>query len=211
MNPQSLVPGDVLFKQFHGGGVHIMINLLTAREGLASRYCHAAMYIGNGEIAESSGGGYRIAKLNGKGVNFTYEAFRHKDSNLAEIAAAVIATWVKMRPEHKQHIPEYTGGKGFGQYALGTAVSSALKNWVSRNLRPALDEGEKLWGSNGKPGQSASYCSQFVVQAYLAAGATYGPPVIPIDLKAKRATPGALYNEMMRDPAWQHKGTFVSY
>ena len=117
MNPMELTEGDVLFKLFHGSCIHWAIRTLTSNEGAASNFCHAAMFVGGGEIAESSGGGYRVAKLMGTGNNFTYFVFRCRDAGLGLIAAQVITTWVRMRPNSADGVKGYSGGKKFGEYA----------------------------------------------------------------------------------------------
>ena len=210
MNPLNLIEGDVLFKFFHGSAIHWAIRTITSNEGSSSNFCHAAMYIGGGEIAESSGGGYRIAKLMNVGHNFNYFAFRTRESGLGLIAAQVITTWVRMRPKSADNVAGYSGGKKFGNYALGTAIVNAAKNYVDRDVKVKDGAGDKLWGQNGKPGLDSSYCSQFVVQAYTAAGATFSPATVPIKVAANRATPAMMHDSMSRDGRWEFLGSFLS-
>lgn len=210
MSPNDLVVGDILLKRYFGGFVHWAIRNFTRNEGGSSSFVHAALYLGGGEIAEASGPGYRINPLMGRGKNFTYFAFRHRDANLADLAAHVLATWVRMRPTSADHVPGYAGGKGFGQYALGPAMAGAVKNWTDRNVAPAADAGAALWGKNGTPGVQSSFCSQLVVEAYTAAGATYTPPVVPIPVAANRATPAMLQDVLLRNGQWSFAGSFQS-
>lgn len=210
MGPTELETGDVLLKQYHGGFVHWAIRTFTGNEGGSSTFVHAAMYIGGGEIAEASGPGYRFASLMNQGTNFTYFAFRNRNRDLADIAAHVVSSWVRMRPTTDTHLPGYSGGKGFGKYGLGQAIAGAVRNWGDRDVAPSAGAGEALWGANDKPGLESSYCSQFVVQAYTAAGATFAPPVVPIAVAASRATPAMLHDILLRDGSWQFLGSFIS-
>ena len=210
MNAAELKVGDVLLKQYHGGLIHWAIRTVTSNEGAASTFVHAAMYVGGGDIAESIGAGYAFTRVMSQGKNFTYFVFRNRDTNLAEIAAQVMSTWVLMRPSTSGHVSGYSGGTGFGKYGLGQGVVGAARNWVDRDLKPQSDAGEQLWGADDTPGLLSSYCSQFVVQAYTAAGATYQPPIVPIRVAANRATPAILHDVLMRDGHWEFVGSFVS-
>ena len=209
MNSADLKVGDVLLKQYHGGLVHWAIKTVTGNEGASSTFVHAAMYVGGGEIAESIGAGYSFTPLMNQGKNFTYFVFRNRDAGLAEIAAQVMSTWVLMRPSTTGNVAGYSGGKGFGKYSLGQGIAGSVRNWVDRDLKAEPNAGEELWGANNKPGLQSSYCSQFVVQAYTAAGATYQPPMVPIRVAADRATPAILHDVMMRDGHWEFVGSFV--
>jgi hypothetical protein len=210
MNLRELMVGDVLLKQYKGGLIHWAIASFTSNEGPSATFVHAAMYVGGGEIAESTGPGYGFSNLMNQGTNYTYFVFRHRDPGLAEIAAQVISTWVRMRPGSEDHVAGYSGGKNFGRYGLGQAIAGAARNWFDRDLKPEKGAGEALWGSNNRPGLQSSYCSQLVVQAYTAAGATLQPPAVPIRVAADRATPAILHDVLLRDGHWQFVGSFVT-
>jgi hypothetical protein len=213
MNARDLEVGDVLLKQYHGGLIHWAIKIATGNEGASSTFVHAAMYTGAGEIAESIGSGYSFTPLMAQNHNFTYFVFRNRDAGLAEIAAQVMSTWVRMRPKSdaksEDRVPGYSGGKGFGKYGAGQAIAGAVRNRLDRDVKPVSKSGEALWGAKDKPGVQSSYCSQFVVQAYSAAGATMQPQVVPIAVAADRATPAMLHDVLLRDGHWQFVGSFV--
>ncbi len=202
LQPDDLDLGDVLLKRSHGGFTHWFIRRVTANEGPASNYVHAAVYVGHGTIAEStsSGRGYVLTDLMNQGVNFHYRVGRYTaDPELAAIAAHIASTWARMRVGD---VPAYAGGRNFGGYGLAQALGAGFDNRLNRNIAAREGEGESFWGSDGQPGVSSSFCSQFAVQAYNAAGATCSPPVVPIPLAANRATPAMLYNEFERLPGW---------
>lgn len=188
--------GDVLLKRRFGGAVHFVIARMTD-----SRLVHAAMYIGNGTIAESIGSGFEFTQLMSQGHNYEYEVWRNQDRDLAEIAALCANTLVQT---HVAPVQGYASNRWrFGAYGMGQAISGAIAN---RWTRPggAGAEGARAW----EGGIRSSYCSQFVVQAYNAAGATSGR--VPLNIAAGRATPVMLRNTMLATPGWAYQGLIVA-
>lgn len=204
---EDLQVGDVFLKEYFGGVVHWFIQKMTKNEGAeAGNYVHAALYIGNGILAESIGRGFSFTGLMSQGHNYRYQVFRHNNADLAQLAAHVASTLVQMRD----------GGVGgyrsnrfrFGKYGMGQAIGGALKNKVRGNNPPPGAEGEGAGAWEG--GIRSSYCSQFVVQAYNAAGATFAPPIVPIDLASGRATPAMMRNYLLNSGSWAAVGELVA-
>ena len=203
MNEDQLRVGDLLMKLRHGGVVHALISWgqrLHRAGNATDDYVHAAIYMGNGAIAESIGEGITVTRLMAQGHPYVYNIYRYADTDIAEIAAAVAEGWIGMR--RGQHAG-FTPRGAYGKYALGGAVKAAAQNIGSR---PAYAPGEDLWGRNGQAGIGSTYCSQFVVAAYHAAGATAQPAQVPIRIAQARATPKMLHDVLLSEPQWDMPG-----
>lgn len=203
MNENELAVGDILMKLKYGGFVHGLISWGQRfhRAGNATDdYVHAAIYLGSGSIAESIGEGIGTVKLMSQGKPYVYNVYRYADHDMGSVAAAVAEGWVAMkRGQHAGYEPRGS----FGKYAYGGAAGAALQNIGSQ---PVYKPGEDLWGSGGKPGIGSTYCSQFVVAAYHAAGATGQPPQVPIRMAQARATPKMLHDVLLSEPQWSMLG-----
>ncbi len=203
MNENQLRFGDVLMKLRYGGLVHSLISWGQRfhRAGNATDdYVHAAIYMGNGNIAESISEGITVTRLMAQGHPYVYNVYRYADAGIAGIAAAVAEGWIAMR--RGQHAG-FTPRGSYGEYALGGAVKAAAQNIGSR---PAYAPGGDLWGRDGQAGISSTYCSQFVVAAYHAAGATAQPAQVPIRIAQARATPKMLHDVLLSEPQWDMPG-----
>jgi len=199
----ELQPGDIMMKLYFGGLLHNMIVLgqaLHHAPNAKENFVHAAIYIGNGMIAESIGEGITVTKLLSQGHPYEYNVYRYADTALAGVAAAVAEGWIAVRRGAQ---PDYTPSGRFGRYAAGGAAGAAVQNIFSQ---PDYQGGEDLWGSGGKPGIGSTYCSQFVAAAYQAAGATASPPQVPIRIAQARATPQLLHDTLMGEPQWSLLG-----
>ena len=203
MNASELRVGDLLMKLRYGGVVHALISWgqrLHRAGNATDDYVHAAIYLGNGTIAESIGGGITVTQLMAQGHPYVYNVYRYDDRDIAGIAAAVAEGWITMR--RGQH-PGFTPRGSYGEYALRGAVVAAAQNIGSQ---PAYEPAGDLWGSDGRPGISSTYCSQFVVAAYHAAGATAQPAQVPIRIAQARATPKMLHDVLLSEPRWDMPG-----
>jgi hypothetical protein len=203
MNENQLQVGDLLMKLRHGGVVHALISWgqrLHRAGNATDDYVHAAIYTGNGSIAESIGEGITVTRLMAQGHPYVYNVYRYANADIAGIAAAVAEGWITMR--RGQHAG-FTPRGSYGKYALGGAVKAAAQNIGSR---PAYAPGEDLWGRDGQAGISSTYCSQFVVAAYHAAGATAQPTQVPIRIAQARATPKMLHDVLLGEPQWDMPG-----
>ena len=203
MNEDQLRIGDLLMKLRHGGVVHTLISWgqrLHRAGNATDDYVHAAIYMGNGAIAESIGEGITVTRLMAQGHPYAYNVYRYADADIAGIAAAVAEGWIGMR--RGQHAG-FTPRGSHGKYALGGAVRAAAQNIGSR---PAYAPGEDLWGRDGQAGISSTYCSQFVVAAYHAAGATAQPAQVPIRIAQARATPKMQHDVLLSEPQWDMPG-----
>ena len=203
MNENQLQVGDLLMKLRNGGVVHALISWgqrLHRAGNATDDYVHAAIYMGNGAIAESIGEGITVTRLMAQGHPYVYNVYRYAGRDIAGIAAAVAEGWIAMR--RGQHAG-FTRCGSYGKYALGGAVKAAAQNFGSR---PAYAPGEDLWGRDGEAGISSTYCSQFVVAAYHAAGATAQPAQVPIRIAQARATPKMLHDVLLSEPQWDMPG-----
>lgn len=212
MNEGQLRAGDVLMKHHYSGPVHALISLaqrLHSAGNVKDEYVHAAIYIGQGRIAESIAGGITATRLMGQGHPYVYDVCRYGDADIAGIAGAVAEGWVAVKRGqdpgyqpaalHEIHRKDYR----FGGYAYGGAVTSAIQNVGSQ---PHYQPGADLWGSDGRPGITSTYCSEFVVKAYHAAGQTAQPRQVPIRINGDRATPKMLLDTLLSEPQWQVMG-----
>ena len=207
MNEDQLRVGDLLMKLRHGGVVHALISWgqrLHRAGNATDDYVHAAIYMGNGAIAESIGEGITVTRLMAQGHPYVYNVYRYADGDIAGIAAAVAEGWVAMR--RGQHAG-FTPRGAYGKYALDDAVKAAAQNIGSQ---PAYTPGEDLWGRDGQAGISSTYCSQFVVAAYHAAGATAQPAQVPIRIAQARATPKMLHDVLLSEPQWDMPGQITA-
>ncbi len=203
MNENQLRVGDLLMKLRHGGVVHALISWgqrLHRAGNATDDYVHAAIYMGNGTIAESISEGITVTRLMAQGHPYTYNVYRYADADIAGIAAAVAEGWIGMR--RGQHAG-FTPRGAYGTYALGGAIKAGAQNIGSR---PAYAPSEDLWGRDGQAGISSTYCSQFVVAAYHAAGATAQPAQVPIRIAQARATPKMLHDVLLSEPQWDVPG-----
>lgn len=203
MRENELQTGDLLMKLRYGGIVHGLISWgqrLHRAGNATDDYVHAAIYMGNGGIAESIGEGITVTRLTSQGHPYVYNVYRYADRDIAGIAAAVAEGWITMR--RGQHAG-FTPSGAYGRYAFGGAVKAAAQNIGSQ---PDYVPGEDLWGRDGKPGISSTYCSQFVVAAYHAAGATAQPAQVPIRIAQARATPKMLHDVLLSEPRWDLLG-----
>lgn len=207
MNQNDLAVGDVLMKLHFGGAVHNVIawgQRLHKAGNATDDYVHAAIYMGGGEIAESIGGGITVTRLMAQGHPYVYNVYRYADRDIAGIAAAVAEGWIAMRRgQHAGFVPQ----GAYGKYALGGAALAAVQNIASH---PAYEPGKDLWGSSGEPGITSTYCTQFVVAAYHAAGATGQPAQVPIRIAQARATPKILHDVLLSEPQWEMPGQITA-
>ena len=208
MQASELQPGDLMLKLYFGGFLHNVIVLgqaLHHAPNAKENFVHAAIHIGNGRIAESIGEGITVTQLMNQGHPYEYNVYRYADRDMAGVAAAVAEGWIAVRRGAQ---PDYTPSGSYGKYALGGAVRAAAQNIGSQ---PDYQGGEDLWGSGGKPGISSTYCSQFVVAGYQAAGATARPPQVPIRIAQARATPQLLHDTLMGEPQWSLLGRITAH
>ncbi len=204
MRESDLQVGDLLMKlRYASTFTHALISWgqrLHQAGNATDDYVHAAIYIGGGNIAESIRGGITVTRLMAQGRPYVFNVYRYADRDIAGIAAAVAEGWIAMR--RGQHAGFAPRGR-YGEYALAGAVKAAAQNITSR---PAYAPGEDLWGRDGDAGISSTYCSQFVVAAYHAAGATAQPAQVPIRIAQARATPKMLHDLLLSEPQWEMLG-----
>lgn len=207
MQDRDLQVGDILLKLYYGGIVHGLIawgQRFHKAGNATDDYVHAAIYVGRGLVAESIGGGIKATRLMQQGKPYVYNVYRYGNADIAGIAGAVAEGWLSVRAgQHgNDKVPS-----SFGGYAYGGAVGAAIQNIGSQ---PSYKPGSDLWGSGGKPGIGTTYCSQFVVAAYQAAGATGQPAQVPIRIAQDRATPKMLHDTLLGEPQWDMLGQITA-
>lgn len=215
--------GDVLFKRVGAFNIfrlkHQLIRLGqhlgygSAGFGGSQRSVHAAIYVGNGEVAESTGGeGVRIHALNDNYKWRVYHVQGHGE--IGEMAADVAK-------QMAQAGEMYRGGRGddpnitsFGDYDLGAATSSIFESSGVGTSRTKFGDVkgrvgsylDYLWDPQ-HPKARKFFCSNFVVLAYsIASEAISNNPCLLIDRDYETVSPAELEETLKSDVRWNYLG-----
>jgi hypothetical protein len=201
LTKHDLWTGDVLLKYTEGTGTNRMIQAGQAiishnTSGGKSQWVHAAIHAGGGFLLEASGSGdLQYAPMKS---GLVYEVHRYRNYDVAKMAASVAEGYVAAK----------NPGTGFGMYSKSGAFGSLFHN--SNRGGGAQAAEASLWGSGPTPPDGGFYCSNFVVRAYIAAGQTFQPVVVPIDADYRWVSPKELQSRLNQSPDWTVQGQLLS-
>lgn len=207
----KLKNGDVLLKYATWKATNVLIKVGEAlfshnRSGGTCDIIHAALYAGDrgGQkiVYEASGPGLVADDISGLG--YRYEVYRYKQADVAEIASVVAEGYTADTARERAKNPK----KHYGAYSILGAGGSLFHS--SARGKEAVKSEKGLWGHSEKAPARTFYCSSFVVRAYLAAGQTMEPVVVPIDADYRHISPKELQARLNKDARWQHLGLLVS-
>jgi hypothetical protein len=201
INVADLQRGDVLLKFSEGTATNALIEVgqwifSHNASGGHAWTVHAAIFAGGRAVYEASGGGgLRCAQFK-SGV--LYFAHRYANAGLAEMAADVA----------EGYVAEKGRGADYGAYSKSGAFGSLFHN--SHRGRGARRAEVGLWGASPNVPSSSFYCSSFVVRAYIAAGQTVEPAVVPVRADYRFVSPKELEARLKSDSNWREIGSVVT-
>lgn len=207
---KDLQPGDLLLKQ--GGidpqklwnnfnteshnlisliidGTQIVTNRSNHKYVGAGLLGHAAIYCGDGEIAEAIGSGATITELgNSDNREFNYYVIRSKNEQLRGRALAIAKHYASSGKIGYSHV-------GLITPVIGDAGTDALMNDVTKRERNKLDNG----------GRADMFCSEFAVFCYNCATDDLNLPRI-FKKRQDRLSPEELYVHLRDDSGFSYVG-----
>lgn len=198
----ELVVGDILLERTHGGFTHNMITLgqwfsspFRTKAG-KNKTIHAAIYVGDGYIVESTKEGVNKKKL-GQETRNNYKVFSLREGGeIPQLAAAGAVDFAELHAFTKGNAAD----SKWGGYNVMRATKAAFKRHRSldnllgaeQRIRHYIDNAFSSDVNKRKKAQTV-FCSQFVVLVYkIAALLQSKNPHYVLPMDHERTTPADL-------------------
>ncbi len=167
----SLKPADILLSTGSGAVSNVI------RKGTGSRFSHAALYIGNGNIIEAIGTGVVNQSLKSAMSDDTLVVvFRHKTISPSQAATAISYA--------RKQVGKKYDASGAASSASGSPVVIAV-GFIMGPIGTVLTTGLSAAGAyNAINSEGSFYCSELVAHAFAKANCPIGPSKSSITPKA---------------------------
>ena len=198
INVSQLQEGDVLLKFSEGTGTNVLIEtgqFLFSHNvsGGHAWNVHAAIYAGGGRVFEASGsGGIQYANFK---PGLLYFVHRYNNPDVAKMATVIAEGYVAEK---------FKSGGSYGSYSKSGALGSLFHRSKRGSGAKRAESG--LWGASPNVPSSSFYCSSFVVRAYIAAGQTFNPVLVPINSDYRWISPKELEARLKSSQDWTEVG-----
>lgn len=170
-------------------GVQIVTNRSSHKYVGAGLLGHAAIYCGNGKIAEAIGKGAMITKLDGSdNREFNYYAIRPKNEELGSKVAAIAIKYASSGKIGYSHI-------GLISPVVGDGGTDRFQNDLTKRERQKLDRDDS----------ADMFCSEFAVFCYNCATDDLNMPRI-FEKRQDRLSPEELYVHLRDNSGFSYVG-----